>query len=149
MPNMKRLLAALLFAAAGGVMAQVQQPNWQAYSPAAFDQASRQDRLILLDLVAVWCHWCHVMEATTYADSAVIEQIERHYVAIQADHDARPDLAERYRDYGWPATIILTADGRELVKRAGYIAPEEMAMLLQRTARGGREAAGRFGRHGR
>ena len=143
MPNMKRLLSALLFAAAGGVVAQVQQPNWQAYSPAAFDQASRQDRLILLDLVAVWCHWCHVMEATTYADSAVIEQIERHYVAIQADHDARPDLAERYRDYGWPATIILTADGRELVKRAGYIAPEEMAMLLQRTARGGREAARR------
>ena len=142
MSNLKRPLAAILLTASGVVAAQQQSPEWQAYSPAAFEQAASQDRLILLDLIAVWCHWCHVMEATTYADRSVIDQIERHYVAVQADHDARPDLAERYRDYGCPATIILTADGRELVKRAGYIAPDKMAMLLQRTATGGREAAG-------
>ena len=136
MSNLKRPLAAMLLTASGVVAAQQQSPEWQAYSPAAFEQAASQDRLILLDLIAVWCHWCHVMEATTYADRSVIDQIERHYVAVQADHDARPDLAERYRDYGWPATIILTADGRELVKRAGYIAPDKMAMLLQRVAHG-------------
>ncbi|WP_078121773.1 DUF255 domain-containing protein [Thiosocius teredinicola] len=108
--------------------------DWQPYGPAAFDQAEKQDKLILLDLVAVWCHWCHVMESTTYRDAGVLEALSEHYVAVQADHDARPDLAERYRDYGWPATIVLTPDGRELVKRAGYIAPDEMAGLLRRTA---------------
>ncbi|MCB1801643.1 MAG: thioredoxin domain-containing protein [Gammaproteobacteria bacterium] len=109
-------------------------PAWQDYGPPAFEAAVAQNKLILLDLVAVWCHWCHVMEATTYRDPVVREHLERHYVVVQADHDARPDLAERYRDYGWPATIILRSDGTELVKRAGYIAPGEMAELLLRTA---------------
>ena len=63
MSNLKRLLAAVLLTASGAVAAQQQSPEWQAYSPAAFEQAARQDRLILLDLIAVWCHCCHVMEA--------------------------------------------------------------------------------------
>lgn len=63
MSNLKRPLAAMLLTASGVVAAQQQSPEWQAYSPAAFEQAARQDRLILLDLIAVWCHCCHVMEA--------------------------------------------------------------------------------------
>ncbi len=54
-----------------------------------------------------------------------------HFVAVRVDQDARPDLANRYEDYGWPATIIFAADGTELIKRRGYIAPERMAALLQ------------------
>lgn len=108
--------------------------DWQKHDAQTFAKAAEQERLILLDLVAVWCHWCHVMEGTTYQDAAVIAQIEANYIPVQADHDARPDLAERYRDYGWPATIILTPDGQELVKRAGYISPEQMTKLLARTA---------------
>ena len=118
---------------AAGAAASNASMAWQPYSAEVFEQAEREDRLILLDLVAVWCHWCHVMEQKTYADPEVRELLERHYVAVQADHDARPDLAERYRDYGWPATIILTPDGRELVKRAGYIDPQQMRALLART----------------
>lgn len=117
-------------------------PAWQPYGPAAFETAAAENKLILLDLVAVWCHWCHVMEATTYRDPAVRAHLERHYVVVQADHDARPDLAERYRDFGWPATIILRPDGAELVKRAGYIAPDDMAGLLARTAAGAAALAG-------
>lgn len=109
-------------------------PDWQPYGPEVFSDAASQQRLILLDLVAVWCHWCHVMEQTSYRDARVLAQLAQHYIAVKADHDARPDLAERYREYGWPATIILTPDGNELVKRAGYIAPDEMAALLARTA---------------
>jgi uncharacterized protein len=73
---------------------------WQDWSVATFAQARAANKLILLDLVAVWCHWCHVMEATTYRDPAVVAAIAAHYVAVQADHDARPDLAERYRNWG-------------------------------------------------
>lgn len=105
--------------------------NWQGYNAAAFQHAQEQDKFILLDLVAVWCHWCHVMDATTYQDPEVTALIDRHFIPVKADHDARPDLAERYRDYGWPATIVLAADGTEIVKRSGYIDPESMARLLQ------------------
>jgi len=104
---------------------------WQAHDSAAFKQAARQGRYILLDMEAVWCHWCHVMDATTYQDPQVTALIASGFVAVKADHDARPDLAERYRDWGWPATIILAPDGTEIVKRAGYISPQDMLALLQ------------------
>jgi uncharacterized protein len=104
---------------------------WQGWSDAAFEHARSEKRLVILDLVAVWCHWCHVMEETTYRDPEVIRQIREHFVALRVDQDSRPDLSNRYEDYGWPATVIFDASGRELVKFAGYIPPPRMRTLLE------------------
>lgn len=105
-------------------------PAWEPWSDAAFARARASGKLVILDLHAVWCHWCHVMEETTYRDPRVVALLAEHYVCVEADQDARPDLSNRYEDYGWPATIVFDAQGRELAKRAGYIAPAEMASLL-------------------
>ena len=105
--------------------------EWQGWSDAAFDRARAEKRLVILDLVAVWCHWCHVMEETTYRDPEVVRTIGAHFVALRVDQDSRPDLSNRYEDYGWPATIIFDATGKELVKFAGYIPPERMRTLLE------------------
>lgn len=106
--------------------------QWLKFDAQSFQQAKKEKKYILLDLVAVWCHWCHVMDAKTYTDAGVKQLINKHFVPVQADHDLRPDLAERYREWGWPATIIIAPDGTELVKRAGYISAENMRNLLQR-----------------
>jgi len=105
--------------------------QWRDFSDAAFAEAKRDGKLLILDLEAVWCHWCHVMEANTYSNPAVKKILKDHYIAIKVDQNNRPDLARRYQDFGWPATIFFNADGTELVKRAGYIAPAAMARLLQ------------------
>jgi len=104
---------------------------WQPWSDAIFEKAKAEKRFVLLDLGAVWCHWCHVMDEMTYADPQVAALIRAKYIAVRVDQDARPDLANRYEDYGWPATIIFNTDGSELVKRRGYIPPKPMASLLQ------------------
>ncbi|NOY67266.1 MAG: thioredoxin domain-containing protein [Gammaproteobacteria bacterium] len=105
--------------------------NWTNWSADLFEQAKAQNRYVILDLEAVWCHWCHVMDEKTYSDAAVQKLLKEHYISVRVDQDARPDLANRYRQYGWPATIIFSPDGTEIVKRAGYIAPENMTRLLQ------------------
>lgn len=104
---------------------------WQPWSEHVFQQARQQNKFVLLDLEAVWCHWCHVMEDKTYGDAAVIQLLQSRFITVKVDQDANPDLAVRYEDYGWPATIIFAADGSELVKRRGYIPPQPMAALLQ------------------
>lgn len=104
--------------------------NWIDWGDDIFTQASAQKRFIILDLEAVWCHWCHVMEQKTYSDPRVQNILQEHYLTVRVDQDARPDLANRYREYGWPATIIFAADGTEIVKRSGYIAPDNMLRLL-------------------
>src|SRR5271170_658368 len=83
----------------------------QSWSPDAFKQAQREHKLVLLHLGAGWCHWCHVMEHVTYRDPAVDKLIQEHFVAIHVDQDSRPDLSNRYEDYGWPATILFDAAG--------------------------------------
>src|SRR5271167_614905 len=105
--------------------------NWQPWSDAVFAQAKREGRFVLLDLGTVWCHWCHVMEEVTYRDPAVIDLVNKRYIAVRVDADGRPDLSNRYEDYGWPATIVFNSDGSEIVKRRGYLPPLPMASMLQ------------------
>src|SRR3989338_2696913 len=45
--------------------------NWLEWSDSAFKKAQEEDKPILLDISAVWCHWCHVMDETTYSDEDV------------------------------------------------------------------------------
>ena len=104
---------------------------WHPWSEAIFEQAKRENKLVILDLEAVWCHWCHVMDEKTYHNAAVLNLMQKNYIAIRVDQDANPDISVRYEDYGWPATVIFAADGNELVKRRGYIPPENMVKILQ------------------
>jgi len=114
------------------VAAQAEEAiEWHPWSEAIFERAKKDNRFVLLDLGAVWCHWCHVMEEITYRDPEVIKLIRSRYIAVRVDQDSRPDLSNRYEDYGWPATIVFDANGGEIVKRQGYIPPRPMASMLQ------------------
>jgi uncharacterized protein len=142
-PTLQRILALLLLLAS--LPACGQEPStatqqappaagslaWNPWSQSVFAQARRQHRFVLLDLEAVWCHWCHVMDETTYKDPQVARLLNSHYLLVKVDQDSRPDLSNRYEDYGWPATVVFAADGSEIVKRQGYIAPDQMASMLQ------------------
>ena len=131
------LLALLLVAQASPAQPPARSPaqlsplHWQPWSQAAFEQARQEHRFVLLDLEAVWCHWCHVMDETTYKDPRVIDLLQSRYVLVRVDQDSRPDLSNRYEDYGWPATVVFAADGAEIVKRQGYLQPAEMSSMLQ------------------
>ncbi len=115
-----------------GTPAKADEPvAWGGWSLEMLAKAKAENRFVILDLEAVWCHWCHVMEATTYRDPKVVKLLNEKFVAVRVDQDANPDLSARYGDWGWPATIIFAPDGTELVKRRGYIEPENMASLLQ------------------
>ena len=59
--------------------------RWEPFSEQLFERAKRERRFVLLDLEAVWCHWCHVMEETTYHDAQVAAALSAHYIAAKAD----------------------------------------------------------------
>ena len=134
MRRVVRLAGAALFALVvvrEGIAEEATMIQWRPWSDSIFEQAQHEHRFVLLDLEAVWCHWCHVMDVETYADPQVIALIRSHYLAVKVDQDSRPDLANRYEDYGWPATVVFNSDGSEIVKRQGYLPPKLMASMLQ------------------
>src|SRR5258708_2094083 len=97
--------------------------KWNGWSDELFSRATAEKRFVILDLEAVWCHWCHVMEKTTYADPEVTELLASKYIPVRVDQDANPDLSSRYGDWGWPATIVFGPDGTEIAKTRGYTEP--------------------------
>jgi uncharacterized protein YyaL (SSP411 family) len=105
--------------------------QWRAFNSAAFEDAKRENKLVLINVATTWCHWCHVMDEKTYAHPEVLDLLKKHVVAIRVDADAHPDLAERYRDWGWPATALLTPRGQALAELRGYQAPERFLSFLR------------------
>ena len=103
--------------------------EWMNWGEEAFARAAREDRPILLSISAVWCHWCHVMDDTTYTDEAVIRTINESYVPIRVDNDERPDVNARYNMGGWPTTAFLTPDGMTLTG-ATYLPANHMKRAL-------------------
>ncbi len=69
--------------------------QWRPWGEEAFAEAQQQDKPVLLDIGAVWCHWCHVMDETSYSDPVVIQLANERFVPIRVENDERPDVNRR------------------------------------------------------
>ncbi len=114
--------------------------TWAAWSPETFERARREGKYLLLDGAAEWCHWCHVMDETTYLDPEIGNLLRERFIAVRVDVDEHPDLADRYGDWGWPATILFSPDGREIGKFRGYLPPDDLRAILNDIASLARDA---------
>ena len=94
--------------------------RWHEWGEEAFAAAQRENKPILLDIGAVWCHWCHVMDRESYENPEVAQLVNERFIAVKVDRDERPDVDSRYQSAiqaisgqgGWPLTAFLTPDGR-------------------------------------
>ncbi len=99
--------------------ARHQPVQWHPWGDDAFARAKAEDKPVLLDIGAVWCHWCHVMDRESYENAETAAIINEHFVAVKVDRDERPDVDARYQaavqaisgQGGWPLTAFLTPDG--------------------------------------
>jgi len=114
-------LNSLARASSAYLRSAMHQPiRWHEWGEEAFATAQRENKPMLLDIGAVWCHWCHVMDRESYDDPAIAEIVNEHFIAVKVDRDERPDIDGRYQaavqavsgQGGWPLTAFLTPDGK-------------------------------------
>jgi uncharacterized protein YyaL (SSP411 family) len=114
-------LNSLAGASSAYLRSAMHQPiRWYEWGQDAFAEAKRANKPILLDIGAVWCHWCHVMDRESYEDPEIAKLVNEHFVAVKVDRDERPDIDSRYQaavstltgQGGWPLTAFLTPDGK-------------------------------------
>jgi uncharacterized protein YyaL (SSP411 family) len=136
---------ALASAASAYLRSAMYQPvDWMEWGQAAFDRAVREDKPILLDIGAVWCHWCHVMDRESYEDAATARIINDNFIAVKVDRDERPDVDTRYQaavsaisgQGGWPLTAFLNPEGKPYYGGT-YFPPEDRHGRPRRLRRGG------------
>jgi len=102
---------------------------WRDWGDNAFAGALSEGKPVLLSLTATWCHWCHVMDETSYSHPDVIDMVNRSFIPIRVDVDQRPDLSARYNQGGFPSLAFLDSEGRVITGRV-FTPPEEMIKLL-------------------
>lgn len=109
-----------------------QPVNWYEWSEEAFQKARAEDKPILLDIGAIWCHWCHVIDRESYENKEIAEMVNSYFIPIKVDRDQRPDIDARYQKAvsaisgqgGWPLTAFLTPGG-EVFYGGTYFPPED------------------------
>jgi uncharacterized protein YyaL (SSP411 family) len=114
-------LNSLARASSAYLRSAMHQPiQWHEWGPDAFAAAERDNKPMLLDIGAVWCHWCHVMDRESYDDPEIAAIVNEHFIAMKVDRDERPDIDSRYQaavqavsgQGGWPLTAFLTPNGK-------------------------------------
>ena len=89
---------ALARASSSYLRSAMHQPvQWHEFGEEAFAEARLANKPMLLDIGAVWCHWCHVMDRESYDDAEVAAIVNEHYIAVKVDRDERPDIDSRYQ----------------------------------------------------
>jgi len=109
---------------------QTSNIKWVDWDDEAFRRAKEENKPILLDISAVWCHWCHRLDSDTYSVPDIAEYIDAHFIPIRVDTDKRPDINRRYNMGGWPTTAFLTHEGR-VIGGGTYIPPDQMRQVLR------------------
>ncbi len=89
--------------------------DWYPWGEEALAKAKAEDRPILLSVGYSACHWCHVMEAESFENTAIAQLMNELFVPIKVDREERPDIDALYMDAvqaltgrgGWPMTVFL------------------------------------------
>ncbi|MFT4602524.1 MAG: hypothetical protein ACI857_002710, partial [Arenicella sp.] len=105
--------------------------DWLSYDEDIFDAAKLQNKLVLLEVGANWCHWCHVMDDSTYANAEVQEYLNENFILSREDQDSRPDLYTAYKPWGWPAIIVQDEDGNDIIRLRGYQERKKFLKILK------------------
>ena len=93
--------------------------HWRPWGEAAFEEARRTGRPLLLSVGYAACHWCHVMAHESFENEAVAGLMNELFVNVKVDREERPDVDAVYQHAlqgmgeqgGWPLTMFLNADG--------------------------------------
>ncbi len=104
--------------------------DWSHWELEAFEAAKSKNKIILVNVGMEGCAACGRMQGLSYANSEVISVINEHFVAIEVDTEARPDIGERYSAWAWPATIFLAPDDTQVLGVRGNRSPRSFIPIL-------------------
>ncbi|MFK7821808.1 MAG: thioredoxin family protein, partial [Planctomycetaceae bacterium] len=110
-------VAALCVLFANTASAQV---SWNNDVRVALGKAKQTGRPLLIQFTAEWCHYCHKMKATTFADGSVKRKIDAQFIPVMLDADQHAELVSRLNLKGLPATVVVDPNLRILKKLNGF-----------------------------
>lgn len=106
--------------------------QWQGFEAGVFDEAKKTKKLVFLEIGANWCHWCHVMDDSTYSDKKVQAYLNENFILCREDQDERPDLYAAYKKWGWPAIVVFDENAETLLLLKGFQEKSKFLSILKK-----------------
>ena len=138
--SVKKILAtAIILAATAAVQADT--VRWWSFN-SGLDAARKQKKPIVIDFYADWCHWCKVMEESTFGEKNISRKLNSDYIAVKVDTQKNERITYRGVNYtpltfaqavgvdGLPTVLFLDRDGNPITRLGGYIRPHTFIALL-------------------
>ena len=120
--------------AAGYARAQWEQQGWLTHYEDGLQLAHKTGKPLLVYFDAAWCSWCQQYKRETLDTQQVRTILQRDFIRVAVDYDARPDLMRHYEGRGLPYTLILAADAQLLVSYVGVMSSQDMLAILEKIA---------------
>jgi len=120
-----------LWAQDSRVPATPPQITWIEDPKLAVVEAQRQRRPMLLYVTADYCGYCRKMERDSWSNAGVANRVNQHFVSLKLDAEKYGQLGARLGVRGYPATIVLDAEGQHVQTIEGFVGPQKLLKALE------------------
>ena len=103
--------------------------SWLHSYEDALKQAAQDDKPLMVDVFAAWCGPCKRLDEEVFSRADVGEQ-SKQFVGVKVDGDNRRDLLQKLQVTGYPTTIFLAPDEKELTRVRGSVSYEDMLQAM-------------------
>jgi hypothetical protein len=105
---------------------------WRDSWEVARKEAKQANRPLVLELYMETCPHCQRLHRETHADQAVAAALNTRFIPVRLEGRNHLDLVRQFNVAGAPTTLILSPDGRELHRFAGFYPPAEYLKELEK-----------------
>ena len=124
-------------------ISSAQQRNWQSFGN-ALATAQEKNKLVVVDIWAPWCGWCHKMKQESYPKLSA--DVAKQFVFTRLNRDDKHTsyqykgnrltamrLAQKLHAQTVPTVVILSSDGDYLFHISGFLDKEKLQSVLIQT----------------
>ncbi len=105
---------------------------WRDSWNAALAEAKQANRPLVLELYMEGCPHCQRLHRETHADQAVAAALNTRFIPVRLEGRGHMDIVKQFNVSGAPTTLILSPEGKELHRFAGFYPPQEYLKELEK-----------------
>ncbi|MCG6909850.1 MAG: thioredoxin family protein [Deltaproteobacteria bacterium] len=123
-------LAALICIAQPALAAGPNSVRWHSYAEGMALRKSMAKK-VFINFYATWCGFCKRMDTKTFTDKAVIDYLEKNFIAVKVDVDKERNVAAQYNISPLPDTWFISETGDAIGNRPGFIGADDLLPVLK------------------